>query len=573
MPKPRDELWLARGLGEIFEARKPKRAARPNSFRAFAESRDFCGLELSPLIAAIMDASEGVRPTTISDEQSIEHFGCALAGLSRSGCRTVAVRAGGRGGKTSRLLAPKALHAAWTVPLPTLAPGEVASAILVAPDTKLARQALSFVVGYVHSSPTLTKALEGEPTKEGVEFHRPDGKRVRVEVLAATRGGRGVRARTLVFAGLDEAAFFFDETTGVVNDADVYRAVLQRVVPGGQVWIVSTPWLADTGLLEQTIAKNFGTHEHALCCTAGTRALNPNWDPTGEIERDLREQDPVAATREIDGVPLSSGAATFFEPATLKNCTDDALTLPRAMQHGEVATAGGDFGFKRNSSTLVIAHRSKEVITVGDLLELQPATGAPLKPSEVVGAFAERLRGHAGLTLLMADGHYSESVNEHLANHKLGYIPAPTEVAETYVKVRALMREGRVKMPNHPRLLAQLRAVQWRPNPGGSISIVLPKERTGAHCDLVSALVLAIYQHAGAVFVSKPKPGTPEWNAWNAERIEREALAIDEEAFANRAKQAKPYWKTPKNQAKPYWKEGPGSDFAWQPSPYERRRR
>jgi hypothetical protein len=82
----------------------------------------------------------------------------------------------------------------------------------------------------------------------------------------------GVRGRTLVFAGLDEACFFFDETTGVVNDADLYRAVLQRVVSGGQVWIVSTPWLADTGLLETTIAKNWGSHEHALADIFDSRA-------------------------------------------------------------------------------------------------------------------------------------------------------------------------------------------------------------------------------------------------------------------------------------------------------------
>jgi hypothetical protein len=321
----------------------------------------------------------------------------------------------------------------------------------------------------------------------------------------------------------------------VVNDADIYRAVLQRVVPGGQVWIVSTPWLAETGLLEQTIAKNLGTHETALAVTAPTRALNPSWDPTGEIERDMREQDPVAAAREIDGVPLAAGAAVFFEPETIKACIDESLVLPRAMVQGETATAGGDFGFKSDSSALAIAHRAPDCIRVGDLLEKRPEPGAPLKPSEVVGAFAARLKAHAGLRMLMADGHYAESVREHLAEHRLGFFPAPvgTEgVSETYVKARVLMREGRVRLPNDPELLAQLRAVQWRPNPGGSISIVLPKKRRGGHCDLVSALVLALYQFAGATFVSKPRPGTPEYAAAEAARIDREALESDLRAYA-----------------------------------------
>jgi hypothetical protein len=298
----------------------------PPNFRTFLEAPRFCGLELSPLIAAIADASQGIRPTTITTAECMAHFGCRRSGLPRKAPRTVGVRAGGRGGKTSRLLAPKALHAAWTVPLPTVRKREIASSLIVAPDRALGRQCLSFVKDYIEGSRILSAALEAE-TRDSVELRRPDGKRVRIEVLAATRGGRAVRGRTLVGAAMDEACFFFDEESGVVNDGDIYRAVLQRIVPGGQCWIVSTPWLADTGLLETIIGKNFGVHDRALVCTAGTRALNPTWDPTGEIETDLRETDPEAAMREIDGIPLSGGAGIFFDPGAIEACVDDSIPI------------------------------------------------------------------------------------------------------------------------------------------------------------------------------------------------------------------------------------------------------
>jgi hypothetical protein len=298
------------------------------SLRSFAESSQYCNLALSPLVAAVLDASQGISPTTISDEESLAHFGCPLAELPREKRRTVAVRAGGRGGKTSRLIGPVTCYSAWTVPLPTLRRAEEALALLVAPDMKLGRQALSFCAGYVEGSPVLSRALVEPPTKDSITLRRPDGNVVRIEVLAATRGGRAVRGRTLCCACLDEACFFFDESTGVVNDADIYRAVLQRVVPAGQTWLTSTPWLADVGLLETLIAKNWGTHENALCCSAGTRVLNPTWDPTGEIEKDLREQDPDAAIREIDGQPMSGGAGVFFDTAAIAACVDDSLELP-----------------------------------------------------------------------------------------------------------------------------------------------------------------------------------------------------------------------------------------------------
>lgn len=145
--------------------------------RTFAESPHWCGLTLSPLVGAIMDAAEG-RPVDLDDAACIKHFGCSRAELPTVARRLVAVRAGGRGGKSSRLLATKALHAALTVPLPTLAPGERAVALIIAPDLTLARQVLGFCSGYVAASPRLAAMVIRETTEE-IELRRPDGLPVR----------------------------------------------------------------------------------------------------------------------------------------------------------------------------------------------------------------------------------------------------------------------------------------------------------------------------------------------------------------------------------------------------------
>jgi hypothetical protein len=490
------------------------------TLRSFARST--CALELSPLIAAIMDASAGLRPTTIDDDESVRHFGCTLDGLPSTPLRTIAVRAGGRGGKTSRLLAPKALHAAWTVPLPTVRRGEVASALIVAPDLKLARQALSFVTGYVEGSRVLTRALVEPPTKDAVELRRPDGKRVRIEVLAASRGGRGVRGRTLVFAGLDEAAFFFDETTGVVNDADVYRAVLQRVVPGGQVWIVSTPWLADTGLLETLIAKNWGTHANALAATAPTRALNPSWDPTGEVERDMREQDPDAAVREIDGEPMTGGAGNLLDPAAVDDCVDDSLSIP--CRPSSRASAGGDVAFVRDPAALCITERRGNHVVILALEERRPARGAPLKPSELAADFGEIAKSYR-VNTIACDRHYSEALREHLATLGVRLVHGPDGQAgktEVFLLLRQLVNERRLRIPRHARLIGQLKSLISRPTPGGGLQITSPR-RGGGHGDLCSALTLSIWNlprararvlggavHPGASFDEMPLGPFPE---------------------------------------------------------------
>lgn len=463
------------------------------TFREFAESPAFCALSLSPLTAAIADASEGIRPTTIDDAECELHFGCKLDELPREPRRTVGVRAGGRGGKTSRLLAPKAVHAAWTVPVPLLGKGEEAYSIIVAPSLKLARQALSFCKGYVDASPELSRAVTSEST-DHIALTRPDGTRVRIEVFAASRGGASLRGKTLIFAGFDEACFFLDESTGVVNDAELYRAVIQRVVPGGQVWIVSTPWLAGVGLLEEQISKNFGSHELTLCVVAPTRALNPSWDPTGEIERDMRESDPDNADREIGAVPLTAGSLHFFSHEALEAAVNKVRPLQLPKTAGRLYGAGGDCGFKRNSSALVIVERDGDKFRVAVVEERKPLPGLPLKPAAVVGEFATIMLGYDTRELVV-DSHERDAVAEELMARRMSAVPAPDKL-DSHMLARKIVHEGRCELPHHPRFLRQLKDIMSKPMPGGGHQITSPKKADGSHGDLASAFVNALWRAA-----------------------------------------------------------------------------
>lgn len=462
------------------------------SLREFAESPLFCNLVLSPRVREVMEASAPFR--------------------------IVAGRVGGRGGKTSRLLAPKALHAAWTVPLPTLNPGEVASSMLIAPDMKLGKQTLSFVKGYVEASPILREALVKDPTNEDLVLKRPDGKLVRVEVLAATRGGRGERARTLVFVGMDEACFFYSADTGVVNDQDIFNAVFQRVVPGGQVWVVSTPWLKNVGLLEKLLTDKTGL---VYAFTGGTRAFNPTWDPDGVIERAMRATEPDAAIREIDGEPLGQGAQTFFDEALLQSCIDASLERPVALLPGDQVCGGADTGFVHDACAGCATVRRGAAILVAGLKEVRPTSDEPLKPSEALGELATFFKGYAGLAYIVTDAHYRESFREVASKVDLSLKDAPNDPSDVYLRCRVLMREGRVKLPPNQRLLSQLRSVMSRANAGGSISIILPRgakprpgQLTAGHCDLVSAFVLAVWESAGLEVPDVPTVVTAWEDHW-----------------------------------------------------------
>lgn len=473
-------------------------------YAEFCESPLFCGLTLTPVVKAIVLASEG-RPITLPDAE--KYFGCPASALPRVPRLTVAVRAGGGGGKSSRLLATKALHAAWTVPLPHIARGEFAASAIIAKTMPLARQTLDFCKGYIDGSPVLSGCRIKDDRTDDIKLLRPDGKRIRVQIIPASVRGAGARSRRYVFVGLDEAEFFWTGTDYAVNDEDIFRAVRQRILPGAQVWVVSTPWLAHLGLLERLIDTQLGKHEMALCvANVGTRAMNPFWDPTGEIERDMRATDPDGARAEIDGIPLPGTAGAFFAADVLDACIDrgDKGETPRKPAPGDRVNGGADMGLLHDYAALCIVHHVGDAIVVADLQELRPTPEAPLKPSEVARAWADKMQAHGGLRYLVADQHYREAVREVFTKADLSIKDAPVNVSEAYIRARALMRERRVKIPDHPRLLTQLRAIQSRANVGGSITIIKPRG-LGGHCDLADAFALALWD-AGGVEVEKPRP-------------------------------------------------------------------
>lgn len=436
--------------------------------------------------------------------------------------RTFVVVIGGRSGKTYLLIALRALHLALTVDISRLAPGEVAYANIVAPDLDLAGQALAFVRGVIKSQPALQRVCESgedEDSKSPSITLTRDGRRVCIKVRAASgKGGRTGRGRSLVFFGMDEAALFFDSDYKV-NDEEVFKANTPRVMMGGQSVVASTPY-TETGLLYDAWRENFGTPKTMMVAHAPTRLMRTDETILGIVDA-AYIQDAENAEREYGAKFTSAGPSQFFDPATLAKATDKTIQLAQSPRPGAIVRAGVDAGFTRNSSTIFITHEVDRVLRVADYAEWKPTPGQPLKPSEVVASWATLCERH-GARGVCGDQHHRESLQEHLATHGLWMSDAPNK-ADSFVHMRTLMREGRLKIPDEPRLQRQLRSVQSRPISGGSLSVTMPQARDGSHGDLVSALVLACWGFSGkTIQAPEPSVGTAESTAAAVERIRKQ---------------------------------------------------
>ena len=269
-------------------------------------------------------------------------------------------------------------------------------------------------------------------------------------------------------------------------------------MPSSHEYLSSSPW------------STLDTHyDH---CEIGTTDLQQfNWSPTwvanpslSEAECRVLEADDETFQREYGAKPMRSGAFTFFDPISIEQALDSSLILPREPREGEQTTAGGDFGFRSDFSALAVTHRMGSDYVVGELVETRPEPDLPLRPSHVCKVYAEVLKRH-GISALVADHHYRESVVEHLASHDIGFFDAPRQPDKSFIKLRTLLNQGRLRLPDqttrlHKQLVRDMKAIQSRPTRGGGLSIILPRRQGGGHCDLVSALVLSVWPSKGHVF-------------------------------------------------------------------------
>jgi hypothetical protein len=394
---------------------------------------------------------------------------------------------GARGGKTYVLSALYSLWRALYADLSTMAPGEVAVALVVAPDLGLAHQTLSYAKGAVAADQELSGLVTAD-NADSLALRRPDGHTVSILCRAAGRGGAGLRGKSLVSAVLDECAFFRDRSF-VVNDKDVFDAVSPRVLPGGLVVIASTPW-AEAGLLFDEFTLNFGHPVTAMAVTAPTLLMLPTQRNKDAIARE-EARDPDNALREFGAQFMAAGAGTFFDRDC---CVVDEEYEPRTNAPSDATVGvGGDLALVRDAAAVVVIHEQDGEYYVAEIVERNPKKGQPLKLSEVVKEFAEVAIRHRACEIEV-DHHEYEAAKEHLPDgvDLVACDGGQQAKADTYTKFRDILHNRKLHIPpQFQRLANQLRDVTKRPVPGGGLRIFSP-HRNNTHGDLVSAAVLAL---------------------------------------------------------------------------------
>lgn len=443
----------------------------------------------SPLQLAITRAAEGrsLRRVLSPDELAL-HFGVESSAPLRTVPALVVLVCGVRSGK-SFLSACAAIRGALVADCSGLQPHEVPRVPIVAPNADNASATFTILCGIVDGS--ALAALVVSRTSESLTLRRPDGRKVEIVVVAASRGGITFRSRWLAGFILEEVAFFPPEADGfVVNAEALLRAGETRLLPRAQGWIVSSPNGA-AGLLFDLHEAHFGKPGRVLVVTAPTRAMNPSF-PEETIEA-VRARDADAAAREYDAQWVASASA-LLDAATVDACRRrDWPQLPYTP-HASY-TAAIDPATRGNAFTLILLESSVGVHRVALAKQWQGSKRAPLSPRAVFFEVAAALKSYR-VTRILCD-QWSIDANRDLAREAGLTIAERTQTAprkfDDYESMRMLLVERRLELPPDSTLRADLLSLRKVVTHAGP-RIEAPRQPGGRHADYASSLALAVSQ-------------------------------------------------------------------------------
>lgn len=450
---------------------------------------------------------------------ALEMFG-GVERVSSLARKYILLRLGRGSGKTT-LCSAFSVYTAVTFDCSLAGPGSVPYVIVVAPDRETAKLSIRMAREMIRSNPALERLVVSDQDQL-IQLRRPDGRMVRIESFAATRGGSSMRGRDIMAFLMDEAEFFTSNAGEgkdyAVNDKDIFNALTPRMMKGAKGMLISTPWPVET-LMGTMFDENWCKCKTGVAIKAPTILVRGDEPEIKEMIEAEMTRDPDNARRELFCEVDAVTGGEFFDPNALATSLEDTQQWPMPYNVKWPVAVGCDLGFTRDSSAIAVVQFDGKHYRLVHTEEMCPKPGKPLKPGEVIRKFAEVTKRY-GATGVIADSYYRQSLKEHLSENGLTVFAAPegsSGKAEVFQRTRMVLHEGYCKLPDAPvcrRLIQQAKMVVSKPAPGGTVTIKIPRKIGMGHGDLVSAWVLAVHKLAWAQVkgdIIVHEPGTVGW--------------------------------------------------------------
>jgi len=391
--------------------------------------------------------------------------------LKRHGYVEAWLVVGRRGGK-SFTLAVIAVYLTFFVDWkPFLAPGELATIIVIAQDRQQARVILRYVKGLIQAIKFFRRERK-RITQWVLEFPR---QRVAIEIFTASF--RATRGYTVVAALCDEVAFWRSDDTSN-PDEEIINAIRpgMATVSKAMLLAASSPY-AKRGVLYKHYADYFSKDDPDVLIWHGpTESMNPSISQK-YLARQY-EKDPIKAAAEYgaqfrgdieDFVPEEVVDA-LIERGVFRKARDSRITY-RAF----VDPSGGS----QDSFTLAIGHVEGEDRVLDVLEEWKP----PFKLKAVVKEVCKLCKDY-GISRVKGDNYAGDWPKEEFKSHGITYEKCEKRKTDLYRDALPLLHTGNAFLLDNRKMKVQICSLERRLSRGGRFTIDHPP---GGHDDLANA--------------------------------------------------------------------------------------
>ena len=310
-----------------------------------------------------------------------------------------------------------------------------------------------------------------------------------------------MRGRTLVAAVFDEVAYWRSDTSAT-PDTETFTAVLPSLATtNGMLVGISTPY-RKLGLLHQKHRDHYGVDgDDVLVVQGPSKVFNPSL--ADAVIAAQRAADPTAAGAEWD--------ADFR--ADISAYLDDAL-IDAAVEHDrplELAPRGGVYyqafadpagGVAADAYTLVIAHRDNMGRVIIDVVR---GTSGKFNPEQVTWEYVQLLKQY-GIDSVTGDSYGAEWVVSSWQKYGVNYVRSELSKSELYLEATPLFTRGLIRLPDHAKLLRELRLLERHTHRSGRDTVDHPKGGRDDHANAVCGAAVLV----GGAALSVASLITPE---------------------------------------------------------------
>ena len=398
-------------------------------------------------------------------------------------CREVRLLCGRRSGKSLIAALIAVFLAFFRDYTPFLAPGEIATMMVIAADRRQARVIMRYTRAFIKSVPMLAEMIVRE-TRESIELSN------RVAIEVHTVSFRTIRGYTCGLCCNDEECFWPADETSAEPASEVIAAERPSLatIPTSLLLSLSSPY-ARRGPMYEAVRDWFGKNDApVLVWKAPTLRMNPALDR--RVVDEAFARDPIAAAAEY-GAEFRSDVESFIARETVEACIERGQFERPAGAMCYTAFVDPSGG-SSDSMTLGIAHASVVRNGPGAVLDLLREVRPPFSPDQVVSDFVKVLRSYK-IREVVGDAYAGEWVRERFRAGGIEYRTSPLSRSEIYLEFLPLLNAGRAKLLDNPRLVAQIAGLERHTARSGAETV---DHAPGGHDDIANSAAGAMVNAA-----------------------------------------------------------------------------